>query len=172
MRLLISPVFFRTIRAFSHDVTFGTLEFQNNKTAAMLVFRTNPVGIELFSNINAFFCRNKFGMYKLSAISVTESSWAVLIPNVDSHISDRSSLYRIALRVGTTSYTVWRKSRLPDLEVRYTWRWGWGSSHMKRAGMLVVSLIIEIDFNHIRQQVSKLGWNKQMKIKILQWTNA
>ena len=73
----------------------------------MLVFQTNPVGVELYSNspplpsltfygpsppptprasrgsaihvflvsnVNAFFCRNKFGMYKFSAISVTESS--------------------------------------------------------------------------------------------------
>ena len=74
----------------------------------MLVFQTNPVGVELdsnslplpsltfygpsptpppprasrgsaihvflVSNVNAFFCRNKFGMYKFSAISVTESS--------------------------------------------------------------------------------------------------
>ena len=30
--------------AFSHDVT-----------AAIVVFQTNPMGIELFSNINAFF---------------------------------------------------------------------------------------------------------------------
>ena len=26
----------------------------------MLVFQTNPVGIELFSYVNAFFCSNKF----------------------------------------------------------------------------------------------------------------
>ena len=40
---------YRAYRAFSHDVT-----------AAMLDFRTNPVGVELFSYINAFFCCNKF----------------------------------------------------------------------------------------------------------------
>ena len=34
--------------------------FQNNKTAAMLVSQTNPVGVELFSYVNAFFCSNKF----------------------------------------------------------------------------------------------------------------
>ena len=33
--------------AFSHDVMSGTLVFQNNETAAMLVFQTNPVGVEL-----------------------------------------------------------------------------------------------------------------------------
>ena len=38
-----------TYRAFSHDVT-----------AALLGFQTNPVGVELFSYINAFFCCNKF----------------------------------------------------------------------------------------------------------------
>ena len=36
-------------RAFSHDVT-----------TAMLVFQTNPIGVELFSYANAFFCFNKF----------------------------------------------------------------------------------------------------------------
>ena len=33
---------------------------QNNETAAMLVSQTNPVGGELFSYANAFFCSNKF----------------------------------------------------------------------------------------------------------------
>ena len=47
-------------RAFSHDVTTAILVFQNNKTAAMLVFQTNPVGVELFSYVNASFCFNKF----------------------------------------------------------------------------------------------------------------
>ena len=32
---------------------------QNNETAAMLVYQTNPVGVELFSYANAFFCSNK-----------------------------------------------------------------------------------------------------------------
>ena len=36
-------------RAFSHDVT-----------AAMLVYQDNPVGVELFPYVNAFFCSNKF----------------------------------------------------------------------------------------------------------------
>ena len=36
-------------KAFSHDVT-----------AAMLVFQTISVGVELFSYVNAFFCSNKF----------------------------------------------------------------------------------------------------------------
>ena len=32
---------------------------KKNKTAAMLVSQTNPVGVELFSYENAFFCSNK-----------------------------------------------------------------------------------------------------------------
>ena len=48
------------IDAFSHDVTEAKLVFQNNETAAMLVYRDNPVGIELFSYINAFFGSNEF----------------------------------------------------------------------------------------------------------------
>ena len=46
-------------RAFSHDVTAAILVFQNNETAAMLVYPENPLGVELFSHVNAFFCSNK-----------------------------------------------------------------------------------------------------------------
>ena len=45
---------------FSHDVTAAILVFQNNKTAAMLMSQTSPVGVELFSYVNASFCFNKF----------------------------------------------------------------------------------------------------------------
>ena len=47
-------------RVFSHDVTAAIFVSQNNETVAMLVSQTNPVGIELFSYANAFFCSNKF----------------------------------------------------------------------------------------------------------------
>ena len=47
-------------RAFSHDVTAAILVFQNNETADMLVYLDNPVGVELFSYANVFFCSNKF----------------------------------------------------------------------------------------------------------------
>ena len=33
---------------------------QNKETAAMLVSQTNPVGVELISYANAFFCSNTF----------------------------------------------------------------------------------------------------------------
>ena len=45
---------------FSHDVTAAILLSQNIETAAMLVSQTNPVGVELFSYVNAFFCSSKF----------------------------------------------------------------------------------------------------------------
>ena len=45
---------------FSHDVTVAILVSQNNETAAMLESQAVPVGIELFSHANAFFCSNKF----------------------------------------------------------------------------------------------------------------
>ena len=45
---------------FSHDVMAAIFVSQNNKTAAMFVSQTSPVGVELFSYINAFFCSNKF----------------------------------------------------------------------------------------------------------------
>ena len=47
-------------RVFSHDVTVAILVSQNNKTAAMLVSQTSPVGVELLSYANAFFCSKKF----------------------------------------------------------------------------------------------------------------
>ena len=47
-------------RVFSHDVTAAILVSQNNETAAMLVSQTTPLGVELFSYANAFFCSNKF----------------------------------------------------------------------------------------------------------------
>ena len=49
-----------TYRVFSHDVTAAMLVSQNNETAAMLVLQTSPVGVELLSCANAFFCFNKF----------------------------------------------------------------------------------------------------------------
>ena len=36
-------------RAYAHDITGTILVFQNIKTAAILVYQDNPVGIELFS---------------------------------------------------------------------------------------------------------------------------
>ena len=47
-------------RVFSYDVTAAILASQNNESAAMLVSQTNPLGVELFSYANAFFCSNKF----------------------------------------------------------------------------------------------------------------
>ena len=37
---------------FSHDVTTAIMVSQNNETAAMLVFQTSPVGVELLSYAN------------------------------------------------------------------------------------------------------------------------
>ena len=45
---------------FLHVVTAAILVSQKNETAAMLVFETIPLGVELFSYANAFFCSNKF----------------------------------------------------------------------------------------------------------------
>ena len=45
---------------FSHDVMAAIFVSQNNETAAMFVSQTSPVGVELFSYVNAFFCSNKF----------------------------------------------------------------------------------------------------------------
>jgi len=57
-------------RAYAHDrehmhmhmhmTSRQPLVFQNNETVAMLVYQTNPVGVQLFSYVNTFFCSNKF----------------------------------------------------------------------------------------------------------------
>ena len=47
---------------------------QNNEPAAMLLYETNPVGVELFSHVNTFFCSNEFacllGAYALWGLYV------------------------------------------------------------------------------------------------------
>ena len=45
---------------FSHDITAAILELQNNEMAAMLMYQNNPVGVQLFSYVNTFFCSSKF----------------------------------------------------------------------------------------------------------------
>ena len=45
---------------FSHDVMVAIFMSPNNETAAMFVSQTSPVGVELFSYVNAFFRSNKF----------------------------------------------------------------------------------------------------------------
>ena len=47
-------------RVFSHDVTAAKLVSPKNETVAMLVSQTSPLGVELFSYANAFFCSDKF----------------------------------------------------------------------------------------------------------------
>ena len=49
-----------TYCVFSHDVMATIFVSQNNETGAMFVSQTSPVGVELLSYVNAFFCSNKF----------------------------------------------------------------------------------------------------------------
>ena len=44
----------------SHNVMAAIFLSQNNETAAMFVSQISPVGIELFSYVNAFFCSETF----------------------------------------------------------------------------------------------------------------
>ena len=43
-------------RSFSHDVTAAMLVHKNKGMAAILVHKTNPLGIELYFYANTFFC--------------------------------------------------------------------------------------------------------------------
>ena len=50
----------RGYRTFSHDVSAAIFVFQNNETAAMLLFQTKLEGVGVFFYIKAFFCSSKF----------------------------------------------------------------------------------------------------------------
>ena len=52
------------LRVFLHGVTFAVLVFQNIKVAAMLVFQTNSVGVELISHVNVCRYLKRFYTYK------------------------------------------------------------------------------------------------------------
>ena len=52
------------------------LVFQNNKTAAMLVFKTSPVGVQLFSYVNDSICCSN-SIYK-AVSDVNENAFYVM----------------------------------------------------------------------------------------------
>ena len=56
----VKTVLLQVYIAYVHDVMAAILVFQNNEMTAMSVNKTNPVGVQLFSYGNTFFCSNKF----------------------------------------------------------------------------------------------------------------
>ena len=60
LELFISRRYCQIIGVFSHDVLVAILVSQNNETVVMSVSQASPLGVELFSYANAFFCPNKF----------------------------------------------------------------------------------------------------------------
>ena len=68
--------------------------FQNNETTAMLVFQTNPVGVELFSYVKTFV--NLFQKICTGA----------------GHVS-KNALYQIALNLvpSASRFPIWRQER-------------------------------------------------------------
>ena len=48
------------IERFHMTSLTALLVFQINETAGMLVYPENPLGVELFSHVNALFCSHKF----------------------------------------------------------------------------------------------------------------
>ena len=60
MNIIDVSIFLRFYCVFSRDVMAAIFVPQNNETAAMFVSQTSPLGVELFSDVNAFFCFNKF----------------------------------------------------------------------------------------------------------------
>ena len=65
---------------------------QNNETAAMLVSQTSPVGVELFSYVNAFFCSSKFAYW--DAGNVSENTELVQESNVEFWISTFFNIFQ------------------------------------------------------------------------------
>jgi len=57
-RVYIQDLEMWSVFTWRHGSHIGAV--QNNETAAMLVFQTNPVGVELFSYVNTFFYSKKF----------------------------------------------------------------------------------------------------------------
>ena len=55
--------FAKNIERFHMKSRREILVFQNNETTAMLVFQTVPVGIELFSYVNAVSCLNLYSCW-------------------------------------------------------------------------------------------------------------
>ena len=73
-------------RVFTHEVTAGILVSPNNEEAAMLVSQTSPVGVELLSYANAFFCSYKFAwtlatwvktLYSIGSVNVNFGIWEI-----------------------------------------------------------------------------------------------
>ena len=64
--LLLAPVFARSLTSVPRSLSGNRTETlamqatQYNEMVAMLVFQTNPVGVEPFSYVTTFFCSNKF----------------------------------------------------------------------------------------------------------------
>ena len=56
LRILTLVLSYIHNRAFSCDATAAMLVFQNKEMAAMMVYQTNPPGIELYFYANTFFC--------------------------------------------------------------------------------------------------------------------
>ena len=69
-------------RVFSHDVTVAILVSQSNETAAMLVSKTSPLGVELFSYANAFFCSNKFAYMLATWVKTLFTQLETFFPEV------------------------------------------------------------------------------------------
>jgi len=56
----LSLLFYPAIERFHMTSPAAILVFQNNETAAILLLQSSPVGVDLFSYVNAFFCSDKF----------------------------------------------------------------------------------------------------------------
>ena len=54
--VMLGPIY----RAYGHDVMAAILLFHNNETAAMLVYQTNSMRVQLFSYVNSFFHSKEF----------------------------------------------------------------------------------------------------------------
>ena len=65
---------------FSHAIFVS----QNNETAAMFLSQTSPVGVELFSYVNAFFCSSNSAQMLVTCVKTQDKKRQVMIKSTKS----------------------------------------------------------------------------------------
>ena len=139
-------------RAFSHYVTTAMRLYQNNKAAAMLVFQTNPFGIETFSYVKNFFCSNKFAQ--------PLTAWVKTLYRSDIHCKpDQKNVYRSVtmdtLYPGYKAYLV--PSHLSCSSCRACYEVDWGRTTKRTLTLTLTLLRTWVEFQVAGEQLHCKG---------------
>ena len=139
-------------RAFSHDVTSAIWLYQNNKAAAMLVFQTNPFGVEPFSYVKTFFCSNKFAQ--------PLTAWVKTLYRSDIHCKpEQKNVYRSVtmdtLYPGYKAYLV--PSHLSCSSCRACYEVDWGRTTKRTLTLTLILLRTWVEFQVAGEQLHCKG---------------